>query len=67
MVPQQRKRRTMGSILKSQLAETRQSLKTQIEAKLRLETEKQQAEQKLAKLTEGLQDILALENQQIAK
>lgn len=31
------KRRTMGQILKSQLEETRQSLKDQIEAKLRSE------------------------------
>ena len=31
------KRRTMGQILKSQLEETRQTLKTQIEAKLRSE------------------------------
>ena len=67
LVPKQQKRRTMGQILKSQLAETRQSLKTQIEAKLRLEKEVSQADQKLAKLTEGLQDILALANQQIAK
>ena len=61
------KRRTMGQILKQQLEETRQSLKAQIEARLRADKELSQSKQQTAKLTEGLQDILTLANQQIAK
>ena len=50
----------MGQILKSQLEETRQSLKDQIEAKLRSEKQVSNMEQKLSKLTEGLKEIFSL-------
>ena len=60
------KRRTMGQILKSQLEETRQLLKNQIEAKLRSEKQVQNMEQNLYKLTEGLKEIFSLVEQQLA-
>ena len=56
------KRRTMGQILKSQLEETRLSLKNQIESKLRAEKQVQNIEQKLSKLTEGLKEIYTIVN-----
>ena len=56
----------MGGILKAQLEETRQNLKSSIEAKLRSEKQVQNLEQKLSKLAEGVKEISTLVKQQLA-
>ena len=56
----------MGGILKAQLEETRQNLKSSIEAKLRSEKQVQNLEQKLSKLAEGMKEIATLVKQQLA-
>lgn len=60
------KRTTMTKLLAGQLEETRASLKDEIESRLTLEKQLEAEQAKLAKLTEGLNDIKSLLPQEFA-
>ena len=54
------KKRTLGQVLKNQLEESRNQLKSSVEQKLRAEVRFRAAESKVDKLNEGLRDIMQI-------